>query len=161
MESLVHQVHQVPREFAAPKVNSGWRGREEKKVNKVRISIADLNLTREHSSRMRTTRLATVRAPATRYQYWWGMGPQVNKFVQVSTDGHQMSLAGDEARAGGVLCLMSGEGGTGSCTMRSNASRVMVTWGPPSPSHPYDQTDTSENITFPQLRWRAVIKPCY
>ena len=38
--------------------------------------------------------------------------------------------------------------------MRSNASWVMVTWGPPSPR---EQKDTSENITLPQLRWQAVI----
>ena len=29
-----------------------------------------------------------------------GVGPQVNKFEPVSSDGHQMSLAGGEARAG-------------------------------------------------------------
>ena len=32
----------------------------------------------------------------------------------------------------------------------------MVTWDPPS-CHYDPQTDTTENITFLQLRWRAVI----
>ena len=50
--------------------------------------------------------------------------------------------------------LMSGGGGQGwavPCTVRSNASWVVVTWGPPG------QTDTTENIIFPQLRWREAI----
>ena len=52
---------------------------------------------------------------------------------------------------GGGPCLMSVGGG--GCTVRSSASWVMVTWGPPLPCK---QTNASENITFPQLRWRAV-----
>ena len=66
-----------------------------------------------------------------------GVGPQVNKFEQVSSDGHQMSLAGGRAEA--VPCLMSGAIGPGDpmylmarilclmfrgvrgCTVRSNA----------------------------------------
>ena len=40
------------------------------------------------------------------------------------------------------------------CTMRSNASWAMVAWGLPC-----EQTDRHKwNITFQQLRWRAVIK---
>ena len=43
---------------------------------------------------MRTPILPTVPASvATRCQYQWGC-PKVNKFEQVSSDGHQMSLAG-------------------------------------------------------------------
>ena len=30
----------------------------------------------------------------TRCQYCWGVGPQVNKFEQISSNDHQMSLAG-------------------------------------------------------------------
>ena len=41
---------------------------------------------------MYTARLPTVCASAIRWQYWLG-GRQVNKFEQVSSDGHQMSLA--------------------------------------------------------------------
>ena len=43
---------------------------------------------------MCTAHLPTVRASAASCQYWWGGGPQVNKFEQVSSDGHQMPLAG-------------------------------------------------------------------
>ena len=44
------------------------------------------------------------------------------------------------------------------CTVRSDASWVMVAWDLP-PTHPHQtewQTDTCENITFPQLHWWAV-----
>ena len=42
----------------------------------------------------------------------------------------------------------------GPCVMRSNVSWVMVTWDPfPTVD---SQTDTIENIIFPQLRRRAV-----
>ena len=37
--------------------------------------------------------------------------------------------------------------------VRTNASWVMVTWDPLL----REQTDTTENITFPQLRWRGEI----
>ena len=51
--------------------------------------------TRKHSSMMRIASLPTVRASvATRYQYTWGRGPQVNNFEQVSSDGHHLSLVG-------------------------------------------------------------------
>ena len=63
---------------------------------------------------MRTARLPTVRALVanTRYQYcclyvWgWG-GPEVNKFEQVSSDDHQMSVEGE-----GVGTQVSCPGGT-------------------------------------------------
>ena len=47
-----------------------------------------------------------------------------------------------------VPCVMSGGVDGGDWTVRSNATWAMVMWGP----LPYQQTDTSENITFPQLR---------
>ena len=41
--------------------------------------------------------------------------------------------------------------------VRFNASWVIVTWAPPTPTpHLNRMTDTNENITFLQLRWRAV-----
>ena len=45
---------------------------------------------------MHTARLPTVRVsvPTTRCQYWWMVGPQMNKVEQVSSDGHQILLAG-------------------------------------------------------------------
>ena len=56
---------------------------------------------------MRIAHLQTVCAlVATRSQYFVE-GPQVNKFEQVSSDGHQMSLAG----GAGFPCLMSRGGG--------------------------------------------------
>ena len=118
---------------------------------------------------MRTTRLPTIRALAIRCQYQWGESPQINKFEQVSSDCHQMSLAGGpisdifwlgvgsdvRVRAEGswVPCLMSRWGEdrarrVGNYTVKSNASWLMVTWGPPINR----QTVTSEDITFPQLR---------
>ena len=39
----------------------------------------------------------------------------------------------------------------GACTVSTNASLVVVTW-----KHQCEQTDACENITFLQLRWRAV-----
>ena len=74
----------------------------------------------------------------------------MNKFEQVSSDGHQMSLLGGrgegvpmshvgggrfgglELGGGGFHAPCPGEGGRprGLCTLRSNASWVMVTWGP-------------------------------
>ena len=41
---------------------------------------------------MLTARLPILHVSATRYQYQWGMGPQVNKFEQISRDGRQMSI---------------------------------------------------------------------
>ena len=72
--------------------------------------ITSLNVrefkSRKHSSRMPTTCLPTVRASATRCQYWWDRH-QVDKFGQVSSDGHQMSLAGGWGWGQRVPCLMS------------------------------------------------------
>ena len=44
----------------------------------------------------------------------------MKKFEQISSDGHQMPLAGVEAGMGGSM--------SGGRTVRSNASWVMVTW---------------------------------
>ena len=78
--------------------------------------------------------------------YWWGGmgGPQVKKFEQVFSDDHQMSLV--EGCGFHVWCLgIRAEGRV--CTVRSNASWVMVTWDP----LPYGQTDVYENINFQQI----------
>ena len=50
---------------------------------------------------MRTARLPTilVLVATTRCQYHEGMGPQVSKFEQVTSDDHQMSIAGGEGRS--------------------------------------------------------------
>ena len=73
-----------------------------------------------------------------------GWCPYVIKFKQVNCDCHQMSLAG-------VSCLMSGVGGV--CT-------VQCMMGTGHMGSPCGQTDRhmTENLTFPQLRLRAVIK---
>ena len=57
----------------------------------------------------------------------------MNKFEQVFSDDYQMSLAG--AGPGGPMTHVLGGGvGSGEARIvRSNASWVMVTWGPPSP----------------------------
>ena len=91
----------------------------------------------------------------------------MNKFEQASSDGHQMSLVGmcgwegpcSHVQGVSSPSLISGEGQSwagGVCTMRSNASWLMVTWGPPCV-----QTHTCENNTFPQIRWRVVITMKY
>ena len=50
-----------------------------------------------HSSSVPAARLPRVRVSlaTTGCQYWWGMGigPQMNKFEQVSSDDHQISVA--------------------------------------------------------------------
>ena len=70
------------------------------------IFVCLQSVTRKHSSRMRTAWLPTICTLATRCEYWWGC-PQVNKFEQVSSDGHWMSLAGVwDQGAAGVPCLM-------------------------------------------------------
>ena len=78
----------------------------------------------------------------------------MNKFEQVSSDDHQMSVAG--GRAGRFSGLMSkGAGAGGPCTVRSNASWVMVTGELPRTEC---WTDMTENITFLQLRWQVVTR---
>ena len=65
----------------------------------------------------------------------------MNKFKQVSGYGHQMSLAGE-------LGLWGGGGRSPWPT-----SGVMVTWGLPWTEW---RTYMTKNITFAQLRWRAL-----
>ena len=82
-------------------------------------------LTRKHSSRMRTTRLPTICAlVATRCQYWWGMGPQANKFEQVS----QMSLAGDGGQVSPLSDVPWGLGGL--MSGREGGLMSREGWGP-------------------------------
>ena len=78
------------------------------KFNPEILTSEETIYTRKRSSRMRTARLPTERASATRCQY--PGGPQVNKFEQVSSDGHQISLAKKGLKLG-VPCLMAREGG--------------------------------------------------
>ena len=83
------------------------------------------------------------------YMLWWPpdvntmwggsvQWDQRNKFAQVFSDGHQMSLAGGSPVSDvwrGIICL-EGELNLGpgvSCKMRSRASGIMVTWDPPAP----------------------------
>ena len=54
-------------------------------------------ITRKHYSRMHTTSLPTILflVATTRCQYWWGgVSPQMNKFEQVCSHDHQMSVVG-------------------------------------------------------------------
>ena len=76
--------------------------------------------------------------------------PEMNKFEQVSSLHQQMSLAGGEEMVvggGGSVQRLVGLYNEVQCIM------VMVTWDQ-SPLN--RMTDTTENITFPQLRWRVV-----
>ena len=76
----------------------------------------------------------------------------MNKFEQVSSDGRQMSLVGYIiSDVWGVSCLISGGGGDDALDLTVQGL-VIFTWGP-------QWTDTSENIAFPQFRWRMVKIP--
>ena len=74
---------------------------------------------------MRTTRLPSVcvLVATTRCQYQWGkvggVGPQVTKFQQVSSDDHQMSVVG-----GGYTGPVLGGGGTLPCNLSNDAFDV-------------------------------------
>ena len=48
-----------------------------------------------------------------------------------------------------------GQSWEGPSTVKSNASWVLVTWDQ-SPPHTHRMTDTTETITFQQLRWRTL-----
>ena len=90
---------------------------------------------------MRTIRLPTVleeggRGPCTG---WLGGGESLYSEVQVEQ----------------VWTSLGG----GTCIGRSDASWVIVTWDPPLWTN--RRTDTTENIIFPQLSWRAVVKFFY
>ena len=70
----------------------------------------------------------------TRYQYrggGGGLGPQVNKFEQVSSDDHQMSVAGRDPQIGclglggrGPQVWCPGEEGTLPCDLSNDACDV-------------------------------------
>ena len=117
------------------------------------VLILTTEQTRKHSSRMRTTRLPTIHASV--------LPPDVSTGVASSSEQIWKDLQwwpsdvtiGGRARARGshVWCLWGGAG-SGPCTVRSNAS-----WGPPMDKLTDWWTDTHENITFPQLRWQAVM----
>ena len=104
---------------------------------------------KKHSSKMPTTPLPTVNSPVLT-SGGHQCGPQVNKFEQVSSDGHQTSLAWRQGWGSHVWCPRWGP-----YTVSTKALWVMVTWVPPC-GQIYWETDTSENIAFPQLRLRAV-----
>ena len=64
-----------------------------------------LQSTRQHSSGMCT---ASFRWSSLDVSTSWGVGPEVSKFEQVSSDYYQMSVAGGKGREKGVgLCLVS------------------------------------------------------
>ena len=88
--------------------------------------------TKQNSSRMRTVRLPTtcVLVATTRCQYRWGIGLQVNKFEQVSSDDHQMSVAGRK----GYPC--------------PNTLWVMVTWDPPEQKNQQTSVKTLPSGNF-------------
>ena len=81
--------------------------------------------------------VATARHP-------WEVGPQMNKFEQVSSDHHQMSLLGDKSPGvnGGVPLP---------CDLSHDAFDV---------TYPYEQTDACENITFSQLYLGESVSKC-
>ena len=75
----------------------------------------------------------------------FGVGPQVNKFEQVSSDDHQRSVAG-----GVGSCLLSGGG------VRYSDVQYIMGNGHMGPLPHCGQTDARENITFLQLCLQAV-----
>ena len=69
----------------------------------------------------------------------------IARLQKVTSYCHQMSLAGDEAMTGGHMShIWRGPGPDGSCTARSNASWIRVTWG--SPPDPNDRQTPSRNF---------------
>ena len=109
--------------------------------------------TRNHSSIIRTACLPTI-SVATRCHYQWGA--HMRKFKQVSSLGHQMPLA-----RGLYSELPCPEGvvregfrirewslyGEVNCILCNGHIGTLC-----------GQTGMAENITFPQLRWRVVIR---
>ena len=53
----------------------------------------------------------------------------MNKFEQVSSDGHQMSLAGGRARVGDLEVPCPGGGGGEGQAWRSLYSKILCPWG--------------------------------
>ena len=132
----------------------------------IRVNFTELSLTQD------STPVGCIPPACQPYVFQWppldvstggrggGLGPQVNKFEQVSNDDHQMSVA--EGRQGRcqvwcptegvgaqVWCLGEGDGGTYHMTYP-----IMYVMYIPS-FHPFGQndwlTDTCESITLPQL----------
>ena len=87
-----------------------------------------------------------------------GRGPQVNKLEQVSSLGHQMSLAGDWGRGACTVRSHVQRRERGPRAVRSNVSWVTVTWESPLSRQTDLQKHMTENITFPQLRGRMATK---
>ena len=118
------------------------------KIVSKHFSLWILFSTRKHSSRMRTTCLVNHTCFTTRCQHQWG-DPEVNKFEQVSSDGHQVTSRGLGWGQGipEVLCPEAGWGqGWGD----------PVQWSPMHHgwwSHENRQTDTYEY--FLQICCRA------
>ena len=56
-------------------------------------------------------------------------GPEMKRFEQVFSDGHQMSVSGMGPYSE-VPCLVFGPELGGPCAVRSNESYIMVTWEP-------------------------------
>ena len=74
----------------------------------------------------------------------------MKKFEQVSSDGHQMSLTGGK-----------GSHVQGVPVVRSHVWKGAGSGGGLYSENPCEQKDTTENITFPQLRCQGVIMLTY
>ena len=83
------------------------------------------------------------------------------KFDQVSSDDHQMSLAGGVPRSP-VMATRSHQQGCPqvSCLGQVHMSQCIMGNGHMGTPSPYEQIDACENHTFLQLRLWAVIKWC-
>ena len=88
---------------------------------------------------MHTTHLPTIHASvATRGQYWWQEGPcTVRSSEQVWTDLQwwppDVTSRGPWSGQVPMSGRRAGPGPGESCTVRSHAPWIMVTWGPPPP----------------------------
>ena len=129
-----------------------------------RLESMKIAATRKHSSRMRIVQVWT------RLQWWlpdvstsWGggghqvnkfeqvfsgdhhmslaWGPHVKKFEQVSSDGHQISV--------GCVSYVGGTYNEVRCIMGNIHMGDLLSWTD-------RQTDKIESVTLSQLRWRAV-----
>ena len=108
-----------------------------------------------------TVRISVV---STRCQYQGvGVGSQVNKFEQVSSDDHQMFVPGGRVSRSHVFGRWGGVGYPGPMSRREGVpyhATYPIKWIPyPSPNRMI--TDTCENITFAQILCRAINKPIF
>ena len=97
---------------------------------------------------MRTGHLPTIHVlvATTRCQYWLEeVGPQVNKFEQVSSDEHQMSSAGEMGVVPRSDVLGEGVSAQVWCPGEGVPYLSHVIYLAPLRG----QTDTCENLTFP------------